>query len=103
MPVVRVGVDTEGVFDLARFKLVKIGKKKVEVQKVRFKVNLAVLLGSFLCAVFVWMYLTGRDAASELIPPEGETHPENEVTETTAGIGTAEVLSWVSGGSVREA
>ena len=49
---------------MARFKLVK-KKRKVEVQKVRFKPNFWVLLLSFLCAFLVWLYVTGSHLASE--------------------------------------
>ena len=49
---------------MARFRLAKIRKRKVEVQKVRFKPNFWVLLLSFLCAFLVWLYVTGSHLAS---------------------------------------
>lgn len=91
---------------MARFKLVKIGRRKVEVQKVRFKVNLGVLLGSFLCAVFVWMYLTGRGDGPVLFPPKDDTPHESEVTDvadTDAATCLDEATVPTYGGSAREA
>lgn len=50
---------------MARFRLVKIGKRRVEVQKVRFKPSFWTLLLCFLCAFLVWLYVTGSHLSSE--------------------------------------
>ena len=69
---------------MARFKLVKTGKRRVEVRKVRFKVNFVVLILSLACAVLVWLYVTGRNADPDLLNPEEtkESQTQSEVTES---------------------
>lgn len=85
---------------MARFKLVKISKRKVEVQKVRFKPNFLVLLISFACAVFVWLYLTGTNN-----PPKTTTPEESKGNETVSAVIIRETASdtLFKGGTVGEA
>ena len=68
---------------MARFRLVKIGKKKVEVRKVGLKVNLTALFLSFLFAVLIWLYLTGRDAS---VKPEQSEDSQPEKTQTAEHV-----------------
>ncbi len=63
---------------MARFKLVKIRRRKVEVQKVRFKPNFWMLLLSFLCAFLVWLYVTGKHPA----PAPGDADKAPEFTQS---------------------
>ena len=46
---------------MRRFKLAKIGKRRVEVQKVRLKINFTTLLLAFLFAFLVWLYVAGSE------------------------------------------
>ena len=74
---------------MARFKLVKISKRRVEVQKVRLKVRLGILLVAFACAFLVWLYVKGSRLPMPL-PPE-ESQPQETVTtqaETTPEVAT---------------
>lgn len=76
---------------MARFKLVKIGRRKVEVQKVRLKLNFGILLVAFACAFLVWLYVKGSTAP---MPPEHEgTSPEETVS---AQIGAVSDHAWAS-------
>lgn len=99
---------------MARFKLVKIGRRKVEVQKVRFKLNLVALLISFACAVLVWLYMTGRNPRPESDPSMSGRPEESAAVESTRGETTVltelvsaysvlEVSACVNGGLVCEA
>ncbi len=67
---------------MARFRLVKIRKRKVEVQKVKFKPNFWMLLLSFLCAFLVWLYVTGSHLASE--SEDTEKVPEGTQSSTVS-------------------
>ena len=73
---------------MARFRLVKIGKKKVEVRKVGLKVNLTALFISVVFAVLIWLYLTGRGTHTKPGQPEGpcpeETSTSEQVTESVS-------------------
>ena len=72
---------------MARFKFVRISKRKVEVQKVRFKIKLGMLLVAFACAFIVWLYVKGS-TPPELPPPE-ETSPVEEISSETEAEWTA--------------
>lgn len=83
---------------MARFKLVKIGKKgkrRVEVQKVRFKLHFGALLLALVCAMLVWLYVKGstppKPEYPEGFPPEAfssETEaPAEEATVDTGDEG----------------
>ncbi len=73
---------------MARFKLVKISRRKVEVQKVRLKIHFGILLGAFACAFLVWLYVKGSrlpepglledTQPNETVAAETETTPETE-------------------------
>ncbi len=80
---------------MARFKLVKIGKKgkrRVEVQKVRFKLHFGALLLALACAILVWLYVKGsapkKPEYPEGLPPETvsfETEASAEVATVDTG------------------
>ena len=53
---------------MRRFKLVKTSKRKVEVQKVRLKVNFGTLLLALLFACLVWLYVAG--STPKPLPPD---------------------------------
>ncbi len=59
---------------MRRFKLAKISKRRVEVQKVRLKINFGTLLLAFLFACLVWLYVVGS----------GMKNPASESVETSA-------------------
>lgn len=61
---------------MRRFKLSKISKRKVEVQKVRLKINFGILLLAFLFACLVWMYVVGS----------GEKNRPGEPVDTSAAV-----------------
>lgn len=67
---------------MARFRLAKIRRRKVEVQKVRFKPNFWVLLLSFLCAFLVWLYVTGSHLASA--PEDADKAPAGTQASTVS-------------------
>lgn len=75
---------------MARFKLVKISRRRVEVQKVRLKVNFGILLFAFACAILVWLYVKGSRLPKP-IPPE-ETQPSETVTTETETTPEAETV-----------
>lgn len=58
---------------MRRFKLAK-NKRKIEVQKVRLKINFGTLLLAFLFACLVWLYVVGSSTKT----------PGVESTETSA-------------------
>ena len=62
---------------MRRFKLAK-NKRRVEVQKVRLKVNFGTLILAFLFACLVWLYVVG----SGMKNPAAE---QQTPTESTAG------------------
>ena len=53
---------------MRRFKLVRISKRKVEVQKVRLKVNFGTLIIALLFACLVWLYVAG--SSPKPLPPD---------------------------------
>ena len=55
---------------MRRFKLAK-NKRKIEVQKVRLKVNFGTLLLAFVFACLVWLYVVGSGTKS-VAPESGE-------------------------------
>ena len=89
---------------MRRFKLVRVNRRKVEVQKVKLKINYGTLLIAFLFACLVWLYVAGSDIQKNT-PPEPmdttasvtETHaetqgvvgPAEEVPMTGEGTGVA--------------
>lgn len=63
---------------MGRFKLVRISKKKVEVQKIRFKMNFGTVLIAFAFACLVWLYVAGSDTRPEPMDPGAHTTPDTE-------------------------
>ena len=61
---------------MRRFKLVKISRRRVEVQKIRLKINFSTLLIAFLFACLVWLYVAGSDIRN----PQ---HPDSQDTSAT--------------------
>lgn len=58
---------------MARFKFVRINRRRVEVQKVRFRVKIGMLVIAFACAFIVWLYVKGSTPPEQ--PPVAETQP----------------------------
>ncbi len=58
---------------MRRFKLVKISKRRVEVQKVRFRINFGTLAVALLVAVLVWLYIAGSQAPQTPSPDTPDT------------------------------
>ena len=69
---------------MARFKLVKISRRRVEVQKVRLKVQFGILLFAFACAFLVWLYIKGTQLRLD------ENQPAESVTAETETMAEAE-------------
>lgn len=63
---------------MRRFKLTKINKRRVEVQKVRLKINFGTLLLAFLFACLVWLYVAGSGVG------QGQTSVPEDTTATAA-------------------
>lgn len=72
---------------MARFKFVKINRRRVEVQKVHFRVKFGMLLIAFACAFIVWLYVKGSTPPE--LPPMIETQPEETQTETVTETETS--------------
>lgn len=62
---------------MRRFKLVRVNRRKVEVQKIKLKVNFVSLLVAFLFACLVWLYVAGTDM---------KEHAYEEPTTESAGV-----------------
>ncbi|MBQ9779715.1 MAG: hypothetical protein IJW00_02100 [Clostridia bacterium] len=70
---------------MARFKLVRIGKKgkkRVEVQKVHFKLHFGALVFALICAFLVWFYVKGSTPPA-LEPPRPEETTPRETAEVS--------------------
>lgn len=77
---------------MRRFKLVRVNRRKVEVQKVKLKINYGTLLIAFLFACLVWLYVAGSDLQKNIPPEPMDTTAAATDThaETQGAVGPAE-------------
>ena len=80
---------------MRRFKLVRTRKRRVEVQKVKLKINFGTLLIAFLFACLVWLYVAGSDAQKPTPPDPVDTATQVTAQDTTADemVGPMEITT----------
>ena len=76
---------------MRRFKLVKISKRRVEVQKVRFGINIGTLAVALLFAVLVWLYVAGSQTPATT-PGETTEAPEVVTEQVTSAEETTPMV-----------
>lgn len=88
---------------MARFKLVRIGKKgkkRVEVQKVRFKLHFGALIFALICAFLVWFYVKGSTPPALEPPRSDETTPTETAEIFNDTVNTDEVTASLGEGAI---